>query len=255
MIKAEKLTFGFSGRYLFQDISFGLEENCHCALIGSNGAGKTTLMNLIREPERFLYDGKLTLEDTGRIGYVSQFAFREGDQSVTVYDYLCRDFAALEQAIGDVCLEMETAEDMDALMERYQDLLDESDAIDADNHEINIRRQLKLAELEGKESLALENLSGGELKLVQIIRQMLRRPGLLMMDEPDVFLDFENLNGLRDLINAYKGTLLVVTHSRYLLAHCFDRIWHLENGDLPKISGIAALDMPLRSTSAIPQAT
>ena len=132
---------------------------------------------------------------------------------------------------------METAEDMDAVMDRYQQLLDESDAIDADNYEVNIRRQLKLAELEGKESLPLENLSGGELKLVQVIRQMLRLPGLLIMDEPDVFLDFENLNGLRDLINAYKGTLLVITHSRYLLAHCFDKIWHLENGDLQEFEG------------------
>ena len=237
MIKAEKLTFGFSGSYLFQDISFHLEENCHCALIGSNGTGKTTLLGLIREPERFLFDGKLTLVGAGRIGYVSQFAIREGDQSVTVFDYLCRDFLELEQAISDVCQQMESGEDMDVLMERYQNLLDESDAIDADNHEVNIRRQLKLAELEGKESLALEKLSGGELKLVQIIRQMLRRPGLLIMDEPDVFLDFENLNGLRDLINAYKGTLLVVTHSRYLLAHCFDRIWHLENGDLQEYDG------------------
>ena len=237
MIKAEKLTFGFSGSYLFQDISFHLEENCHCALIGSNGTGKTTLLGLIRAPERFLFDGKLTLDGAGRIGYVSQFAIREGDQSVTVFDYLCRDFLELEQAISDVCQQMESGEDMDVLMERYQNLLDESDAIDADNHEVNIRRQLKLAELEGKESLALEKLSGGELKLVQIIRQMLRRPGLLIMDEPDVFLDFENLNGLRDLINAYKGTLLVVTHSRYLLAHCFDRIWHLENGDLQTYEG------------------
>jgi ATP-binding cassette subfamily F protein 3 len=57
------------------------------------------------------------------------------------------------------------------------------------------------------------------------------------MDEPDVFLDFENLKGLRDLINSYKGTMLVVTHSRYLLSHCFDRIWHLENGDLQVFEG------------------
>ena len=237
MIKAEKLTFGFSSTTLFQNISFQLEENCHCALIGSNGTGKTTLMNLIRDPDHYIFDGKITLEGAGRIGYVSQFALREGDQSVTVYDYLCQDFLALEQEINDVCTEMATSEDMDALMERYQRLLDESDAIDADNYEVNIRRQLKLAELENKETLALENLSGGELKLVQVIRQMLRRPGLLIMDEPDVFLDFENLNGLRDLINAYKGTLLVVTHSRYLLAHCFDRIWHLENGDLQEFEG------------------
>ena len=237
MINAEKLTFGFTSTPLFQNISFSLEENCHCALIGSNGTGKTTLVNLIREPESFLYDGKLRREGAGRIGYVSQFAIREGDQSISVYDYLCQDFHALEQAIGDVCLEMETAEDFDAVMERYQALLDESDAIDADNYEINIRRQLQLAELDGKEELALEALSGGELKLVQIIRQMLRLPGLLIMDEPDVFLDFENLNGLRDLINAYRGTMLVVTHSRYLLAHCFNRIWHLENGDLQEFEG------------------
>ena len=237
MIHAEKLTFGFTSAPLFQDISFSLEKDCHCALIGSNGTGKTTLVSLIREPERFLYDGKLRREGAGRMGYVSQFALRDGDQSVTVFDYLCGDFHALEQAIGEVCMEMESTEDMDAVMERYQALLDESDAMDADNYEVNIRRQLKLAELADKEELPLEALSGGELKLVQIIRQMLRLPGLLIMDEPDVFLDFENLNGLRDLINAYRGTMLVVTHSRYLLSHCFDRIWHLENGDLQEFEG------------------
>ncbi len=237
MITAEKLTFGFDSTPLFQNISFTLEENCHCAMIGSNGTGKTTLMNLIREPENYTYEGKLKLEGAGRIGYVSQFAVREGDQSITVYDYLCQDFIALDQAIADVCLQMESAEEFDALMERYQNLLDESDSIDAANYEINIQQQLKLADLENKKDLELEKLSGGELKLVQVIRQMLRRPGLLIMDEPDVFLDFENLNGLRDLINAYKGTLLVVTHSRYLLAHCFDRLWHLENKDLQEFEG------------------
>ena len=237
MIHAENLSFGFTSNDLFHNVSFTLEENCHCALIGSNGSGKTTLCSLIRDAEAYTFDGRLKLDGTGRMGYVSQFAIREGDQTVTVYDYLCRDFLDLEQAIADVCAEMAEAEDTDAVMERYQALLDESDAVDADNYELNIRRQLQLAELEGKESLELAALSGGELKLVQIIRQMLRRPGLLIMDEPDVFLDFENLNGLRDLINEYRGTLLVVTHSRYLLNHCFDRIWHLENGDLQEFEG------------------
>ena len=131
MIKAEKLTFGFSSTPLFQNISFTLEKDCHCAMIGSNGTGKTTLMNLIREPEKYMFDGKLSREGAGRIGYVSQFAIREGDQSVTVYDYLCQDFLELEQAINDVCLQMESAEELDFVMERYQSLLDESAAIDA----------------------------------------------------------------------------------------------------------------------------
>jgi len=237
MIHAEKLTFGFSNTLLFNNISFTLDKNCHCALIGSNGTGKTTLIHLIREPDRYTFEGKLKREGTGRIGFVSQFAIRDGDQSVTVYDYLCQDFRELEESINDVCMQMESADDLDEIMERYQNLLDESDAMDADHYELNIRRQLKLAELEDKQSLELEKLSGGELKLVQIIRQMLRRPGLLIMDEPDVFLDFENLNGLRDLINSYNGTMLVVTHSRYLLAHCFDKLWHLENGDLQEYEG------------------
>ena len=237
MIKTEKLSFGFGSELLLENISFTLEENCHCALIGSNGSGKTTLTKLISQPDSYDFQGRLKSEGTGRIGYVSQFVQRDGDESVTVFDYLSRDFVLLEQAINAVCEKMESAEDLDALMEQYQSLLDESDAIDADNHELNIRRQLKLAELEDKAELSLEALSGGELKLIQVIRQMLRRPGLLIMDEPDVFLDFENLKGLRDLINDYKGTMLVVTHSRYLLSHCFERIWQLENGDLQEFEG------------------
>jgi len=237
MIYAEKLSFGYPQRELFEKLTFRLEAGRHCALIGSNGTGKTTLTELIRRPEDFTYEGKLKLEAAGRIGYVSQFAVRDKEQSDTVLDYLSRDFVALEQKINDVCEKMAIETDLEPLMERYQQLLDESQAMDADNYLVNIRRQLHLAELSDKAELELQKLSGGEYKLVQVIRQMLRRPGLLIMDEPDVFLDFENLTGLRDLINSYEGTLLVVTHNRYLLNHCFDKIWHLENGGMAEYDG------------------
>jgi len=237
MIKAEKLSFGYPQQELFHNLTFRLESGRHCALIGSNGTGKTTLAQLILHPEDFTYEGRIQLEAAGRLGYVSQFATREKEQQATVVDYLRRDFDKLEQDITAVCEEMASGDDLEALMERYQQLLDESQAMDADNAEGNIRRQLHLAELSDKADLELQKLSGGEYKLVQIIRQMLRRPGLLIMDEPDVFLDFENLTGLRDLINAYEGTLLVVTHNRYLLNHCFDKIWHLENGGMAQYDG------------------
>ncbi len=237
MIKATNLSYGFAQKDLYEKISFTLEEGRHCALIGSNGSGKTTLAELIHSPENYLFDGTLIRENVGRIGYVTQFASRDKKQSMTVLDYLLLDFQTLQQEITDVCAQMESAENLDDLLEHYQQLLDEQDAIDGDNCEVNIRRQLQLAELEDKADLKLSLLSGGEYKLLQVIRQMLRRPGLLIMDEPDVFLDFENLNGLRDLINHYRGTLLIVTHSRYLLNHCFDQIWHLENGDLQEFDG------------------
>ena len=237
MITAKNLSFGFPQRELFWNVNFTLEKDRHCALIGSNGTGKTSLLRLIQQPDIFTYEGRLVFEDVGRIGYVSQFAQRDKEQSDTVLEYLSRDFRELEQSITDVCEEMASGEDLEALMERYQQLLDESQAMDADNYEVNIHRQLHLAELTEKAGLEMGKLSGGEYKLVQVIRQMLRRPGLLIMDEPDVFLDFENLTGLRDLINSYEGTLLVVTHNRYLLNHCFDQIWHLENGGMAVYDG------------------
>ncbi len=237
MIKAEKLSYGFPQTDLYDKISFTLEDNRHCALIGSNGSGKTTLVRLICHPEEFIYEGSLTHDGTGRIGYVSQYAARDKNQSLTVRDYLMTDFLELEAQADALCAQMGDTDDLDAVLEQYQQVLDRQSAMDADNCGENIRRQLQLAELEDKADLQLHLLSGGEYKLVQIIRQMLRRPGLLVMDEPDVFLDFENLNGLRDLINGYKGTMLVVTHSRYLLSHCFDKLWHLENRDLQEFDG------------------
>ena len=237
MITAKNLSFGFPQRELFWNVNFTLEKDRHCALIGSNGTGKTSLLRLIQQPDIFTYEGRLEYEDVGRIGYVSQFAQRDKEQADTVLEYLSRDFQDLEGKITAVCEEMASGENLDALMERYQQLLDESQAMDADNYEVNIHRQLHLAELTDKAGLEMGKLSGGEYKLVQVIRQMLRRPGLLIMDEPDVFLDFENLTGLRDLINSYEGTMLVVTHNRYLLNHCFDQIWHLENGGMAVYDG------------------
>ena len=232
MIRAEQLTYGFADKDLYKNVSFILPDNRHCVLIGSNGSGKTTLVDLIRRPDEYLFDGKLIHENVGRIGYASQFASRDKQVDLTVTDYLSQDFLQLQERIDQVCEKMATEEDLDPLMEEYQRLLDEGDSMDSDNYERNIIRQLQLSGLSEKSDLELSKLSGGEYKLVQIIRHILRRPGLLILDEPDVFLDFENLAGLRELINDYKGTLLVVTHNRYLLEHCFDLIWHLENAQL-----------------------
>ena len=237
MIHAEQLTYGFADKDLYQNISFTLPDNRHCVLIGSNGSGKTTLVDLIRRPEEYLFDGKLIRENLGRIGYASQFASRDKQIDLTVTEYLSQDFLQLQAQIDTVCEKMATEEDLDPLMEEYQRLLDEGESMDADNYERNIIRQLQLSGLEEKSALELSKLSGGEYKLIQIIRHILRRPGLLILDEPDVFLDFENLGGLKELINDYKGTLLVVTHNRFLLEHCFDLIWHLENAQLQEYNG------------------
>lgn len=143
----------------------------------------------------------------------------------------------IQNEITAICTEMETSSDMDPLLEKYQLALDAFDSIGGDDFESNINKKLNLANLMKLKDLRVTDLSGGEFKLIQVMKEMLRSPDLLIMDEPDVFLDFENLNALKNLINSHKGTLLVVTHNRYLLNHCFNKIIHLENTEIQEFDG------------------
>jgi ATP-binding cassette subfamily F protein 3 len=132
---------------------------------------------------------------------------------------------------------METSSDIEPLLEKYQLALDAFDAIGGDDFESSINKKLNLANLMRLKDHRVSELSGGEFKLIQVMKEMLNRPDLMIMDEPDVFLDFENLNALKKLINSHKGTLLVVTHNRYLLNHCFNKILHLENTEIQEFDG------------------
>lgn len=237
MIQVEKLSYSFPEKDLYKNVSFTLQDGAHCALIGSNGTGKSTLIQMMMEPDEWLYKGKIIRKDIGRIGYVSQFFKTSKENTMTVFEYLSQYFVELQQKNEALCAEMASAENLDEVFERYQKLLDEIDAVDGNNYESNIGKQLKLAGMKSMEEMELGKLSGGEYKLVQVIREMMQMPSLLIMDEPDVFLDFENLNGLRQLINSYKGTILVITHNRYLLNNCFNKILHLEDTDIQEFDG------------------
>jgi ATP-binding cassette subfamily F protein 3 len=237
MIKVQNLSYSYPQKDLYKKVSFTIEDNVHCALIGTNGTGKSTLLDLIMHSEEYLYDGKIEIDNTGRIGYVSQFSQLDPKEDMTVFQYISDEFVKHEQKIFDLCKEMETAVDLEGIFEEYQKELDEWNAIDGESHEINIKKQLKLANLQKLEEQKISSLSGGEFKLVQVIREMMLSPRFLIMDEPDVFLDFNHLNALRNLINAHKGTLLIITHNRYLLNHCFNKILHMENMDVQEFDG------------------
>ena len=237
MIQVENLSYEFPTKELYKNVSFTLEEGQHCAFIGSNGTGKTTLVDMIIDYDKYLYDGKIIKSEECRIGYVNQFSKSEKDREMTVFEYLSEKFVQNQEETAKVCNEMATAEDLDSVFERYQKLLDLFQAMDGDNYESNIKKQLHLVGMDSHENTEISKLSGGEYKLLQVMKEMLLQPNLLIMDEPDVFLDFANINNLCKLINSYSGTLLVITHNRYLLNHCFNKILHLENTDIQEFDG------------------
>lgn len=237
MIKVDKLSYSFPQKNLYNDISFTLEDGQHCAFIGTNGSGKSTLIDIFMDPEKYLFDGSLEIDPSCRIGYVRQFQEIDKTQDITVFEYLAENFIKLQNEITAICTEMETSSDIETLLEKYQDALDEFESINGDDFENIIDKKLNLIELIKYKNLGISQLSGGEFKLIQVIKSMLTNPDLLIMDEPDVFLDFKNLNALKNLINAHKGTLLVITHNRYLLNHCFNKILHLENMEIQEFDG------------------
>ena len=237
MIKVENLSYSFPQKNLYNNISFTLEEGQHCAFIGTNGSGKSTLIDIIMDPEKYMFDGKLEIDPNCRIGYVRQFQEIDKTKEITVFEYLAEDFIKLQNEITAICTEMETSSDIETLLEKYQEALDAFDAINGDDYENMIDKKLNLIELIKSKDLMISELSGGEFKLIQVIKSMLTNPDLLIMDEPDVFLDFTNLNALKNLINSHKGTTLIITHNRYLLNHCFNKIIHLENMEIQEFDG------------------
>ena len=237
MIKVDNLSYSFPQKDLYNNISFTLEDGQHCAFIGTNGSGKSTLIDIIMDPEKYMFDGKLEMDPNCSIGYVSQFSQLGETKEITVFEYIGEEFIKLQNEITSICSEMETSSDIDSLLEKYQQTLDAFDAINGDDFENKINKNLNLANLIKYKDLMISELSGGEFKLIQVIKEMLNSPDLMIMDEPDVFLDFGNLNSLKDLINSHKGTMLIITHNRYLLNHCFNKILHLENRELQEFDG------------------
>jgi len=237
MIKVDNLSYSFPQKDLYNKISFTLEDGQHCAFIGTSGSGKSTMVDIIMDPERYMFDGKLEIDPDCRIGYVSQFSQLDEAKEVTVYEYIGEEFIKLQNEITSICTEMETSSDIDSLMDKYQQALDAFNAINGDEFESNITKELNLANLGKHKDLMVSKLSGGEFKLIQVIKEMLKAPDLMIMDEPDVFLDFEHINALKNLINSHKGIMLIITHNRYLLNHCFNKILHLENTEIQEFDG------------------
>ncbi len=245
MIKIENLSYSFPQKDLYNKISFTLEAGQHCAFIGASGSGKSTLIEIIMDPEKYMFDGNLEINPDCRIGYVSQFSQPDKTKAISVFEYVGERFIALQNELTSLCNEMESSQsgemesslDMDLLLEKYQKTLDAFEAIGGDDFLSNIDKKLNLAHLSKQKNLPVSELSGGEFKLIQVIKQMLTSPDVMIMDEPDVFLDFENINSLKNLINSHKGIMLVITHNRYLLNHCFNKIVHLENMELQEFDG------------------
>jgi ATPase subunit of ABC transporter with duplicated ATPase domains len=220
------------GRVLLDDVSFRVGEGAKAALVGANGAGKTTLLRLIAGD---LSPQSGAVARSGGLGVMRQFIGSVRD-ATTVQDFLVQLAAP---AVGQAWAELTAAEL--AMMEtddaktqlRYAHAL--TNWGDAGGYDAEVLwdtvtvAALGLA-YDGCKYRELTTLSGGEQKRLAL-EALLRGPSeVLLLDEPDNYLDVPGKRWLEERLRSTSKTVLFVSHDRELLAQVADRVVTVEGG-------------------------
>jgi ATP-binding cassette subfamily F protein 3 len=223
------------GRTIFSSISWTIQDGEKIGLVGPNGIGKSTLLRTLAglEPPDA---GVITLRRGLRVAYLPQEYAGDPGRAMLAELLAARDdLAALEQQISAAEARMgdpAVASDMRALgqvLSEHERLLEEYKANGGPmlhNRAEGLLRQLGLDEAQWDQPMQL--LSGGQRKLVGLARCLLAAPDLLLLDEPDNHLDLERKAMLEQVIREFTGTVVIISHDRYLLDETVSIVVELE---------------------------
>ncbi len=211
MLSVQNVSVAFAGRTVLRDVGFELAAGSFCGLIGSNGSGKTTLLRSIlgfqpRETGQILVDGVAASSRRRLIGYVPQKLNLDPDMPLRV-----RDFVALGLDGNRLGLPLPSK----ARNRAVEEMLAAVEAQDFADQRVG-------------------RLSGGQQQRVMIAHALIRRPRLLLLDEPLANLDIrsvaEVVELLRRLAREQKLAVLLSAHDMNPLLPAMDRIVYLANG-------------------------
>ncbi|MBN1452939.1 MAG: ABC-F family ATP-binding cassette domain-containing protein [Anaerolineales bacterium] len=244
-IQLSNVTLVLGAKHIFENLNWEIQDGQKIGLIGPNGAGKSSLFKLILGEYSAELGGTVTRARQIRTGYLPQ----QPELDLTL--------AAFEAALGgnprvaEVKAELELVESSLGNPEVYSDerklqnaldkqarLLDEYQSYGGEGYPERVRELLTgLGMAEDDLSKPLSVLSGGQKKLVGLARLLLVRPDVLLLDEPDNHLDLPGKIFLEKLIREYEGTVVIVSHDRYLLDAVVTHIADLEDGKLTVFEG------------------
>jgi ABC transport system ATP-binding/permease protein len=181
LIELEDVGYAIDGRTLFKNLNFIVSAGLRVGLVGPNGSGKTTLLRLIRG-ELTPSSGSIRRAEWLRVVYFDQS--RELDTSVT-----------LRRALAP-----------------------EGDSVVYQDRQIHVASWASRFLFTGEQlNQPVERLSGGERARVLIAQLMLQPADILLLDEPTNDLDIPTLEILEESLLEFRGSLVLVTHDRYML--------------------------------------
>jgi len=231
VIQFKQLTFSRAGKALVEGASFQLHPGHRVGLTGANGAGKSTLFALLRG-ELVADAGELLMPPQWVIAHVAQ---ETPALSQSALDYTLDGDEELRTLQAQLA-RAEAGESHDPLQvaEWHQRLAD------IDGYSAGARASALLAGLgfsQPQLSRPVSDFSGGWRMRLNLARALMCRSDLLLLDEPTNHLDIEAVIWLEGWLNAYRGTLLLISHDREFLDNTVNHILHIEHRQLTLYRG------------------
>lgn len=229
MISVDALAVDFSGKTLFSDVSFVINEQDKIALMGKNGAGKSTLLKILAGINKPTRGGISAPKDTV-IAYLPQHLLTE--DNATVFEETSKAFAsifAMKDEIEAINHELTVRTDYDSddymkLIERVSELSEKYYSIEEINYEAEVEKVLKgIGFLRSDFDRPTSEFSGGWRMRIELAKILLQKPDLILLDEPTNHLDIESIQWLEDfLVNAAKA-VVVISHDRAFVDNITNR--------------------------------
>ena len=237
-IQVNNLTkFFVIGENLLQGLSFEIQEGECVAILGRNGCGKTTLFKILTG-EMDYDDGEVYVNPHKRLGLISQIPrFPVG---YTVEDVLRSAYAEIMACKRKMeSLEKEMAGDATAeQLRQYDDLANRFQSGGGYEMDVEVDKVCNGLGITGDQrQQEFDSLSGGEKTRVNLARLLLEKTDILLLDEPTNHLDLNSVEWLESYINAFKGTVLTISHDRYFLDRVADRVIEIVDGHAEFYSG------------------
>lgn len=229
MIDVNNISVSFGGTTLFSDVSFSINENDKIALMGKNGAGKSTLLKIIAGVGKPT-TGHISGPKEAVIAYLPQHLLTEDNMTVfeetsKAFDevYRMRDeLEALNEQLN-IRTDYESDEYM-KLIEQVSELSEKFYSIEETNYDAEVEKVLKGLGFERRDfSRQTAEFSGGWRMRIELAKILLKRPDLILLDEPTNHMDIESIEWLENfLVNSAKA-VIVISHDRAFVDHITNR--------------------------------